>query len=98
MPGSPCVFCAIRDGATPAHVVLDRPDALAFLDARPVFPGHVLVIPKRHYETLADLPTELIEPFFTAVQDLSTAVATATNGDGTFVANNHVVSQRVPHL
>jgi histidine triad (HIT) family protein len=93
-----CVFCAIRDGETPAHVVLDRPDSLAFLDARPVFPGHILVIPKVHVETLADLPAELLLPFFGAVQDLSGAVPTAMESDGTFVANNNVVSQSVPHL
>src|SRR3954452_14597443 len=98
MVGKPCVFCAIRDGTMPAHIVLDRPDTLAFLDARPVFPGHVLVIPKRHYETLADLPTNEIPALFEAVQDLSRAVPEATASDGTFVANNNVVSQSVPHL
>jgi histidine triad (HIT) family protein len=93
-----CVFCAIRDGRTPAHVVLDRPDTLAFLDQRPVFPGHVLAIPRTHYETLADLPTAEIPNLFGAVQDLAQAVQRAMQADGTFVANNNVVSQSVPHL
>jgi len=93
-----CVFCAIRDGAIDAHVVLDRPESLAFLDARPVFPGHVLVIPKAHVVRLADLPHDLLRPFFGAVQDLSRAVPEAMEGDGSFVANNNVVSQSVPHL
>jgi len=93
-----CVFCAIRDGAIEAHVVVDRPESLAFLDARPVFPGHVLVIPKAHVVTLADLPHDLLRPFFGAVQDLSRAVPEAMEGDGSFVANNNVVSQSVPHL
>ena len=97
MPGD-CVFCAIRDGTTSAHIVLDRADTLAFLDLRPVFKGHVLVIPKTHYETLADLPTAQLPPLFEAVQDLSHAIPTALQADGTFVANNNVVSQSVPHL
>src|SRR2546421_13120302 len=93
-----CVFCAIRDGTTQAHIVLDRPETLAFLDARPVFPGHVLVIPKQHYETLADLPKPLLQPLFEAVQDPTRAVPQATTRDGTFVAHNNLVSQSVPHL
>jgi histidine triad (HIT) family protein len=95
---APCAFCDIRDGRIPAHIVLDEPDTLAFLDVRPVFPGHVLVIPRIHYATLADLPVEQMAPLFGAVQRLSRAVPEATDGDGTFVANNNVVSQSVPHL
>jgi histidine triad (HIT) family protein len=71
---------------------------LAFLDARPLFPGHVLVIPRQHHETLADLPTDLIQPLFDAVQRLSRAVPDAMESTGTFVANNNKVSQSVPHL
>jgi histidine triad (HIT) family protein len=95
---TPCAFCDIRDGRLPAHIVLDEPGALAFLDVRPVFPGHVLVIPRVHHPTLADLPSAELTPFFGAVQRLSTAVIDATGSDGTFVANNNVVSQSVAHL
>jgi histidine triad (HIT) family protein len=93
-----CVFCRIRDGELPAEIVLDEPDVFAFLDARPVFPGHVLVMPKAHYETLPDLPPELISPLFGAVQRLCVAVPAALGADGTFVGINNVVSQSVPHL
>jgi histidine triad (HIT) family protein len=93
-----CVFCRIRDGEVPAHVVLDEPEVLAFLDARPVFPGHVLVIPRAHHETLPDLPTELLAPLFGAVQRVSVAVPTAMDAQGSFVAMNNIVSQSVPHL
>jgi histidine triad (HIT) family protein len=78
--------------------VLDEPDVLAFLDARPVFPGHVLVIPRQHYDTLPDLPQELLAPLFGAVQRMSVAIPEAMGADGTFVAVNNVVSQSVPHL
>ena len=78
--------------------MLDEPDVLAFLDARPLFPGHVLTIPRAHHETLADLPPRLIPPLFEAVQRLSRAVPQATDSAGTFVAANNVVSQSVPHL
>ena len=78
--------------------MLDEPLVLAFLDERPLFPGHVLVIPKAHYETIADLPHELIDPFFAAGQRLAVAVQKATESDGSFMAINTVVSQSVPHL
>jgi histidine triad (HIT) family protein len=93
-----CIFCKIRDGEIPAHVVLDEADTLGFLDQRPVFPGHVLVIPRVHYETLMDLPTDLLEPLFAATQRMSRAVQEAMEADGVFVAANNVVSQSVPHL
>ena len=79
-------------------MVLDEPDVLAFLDARPLFPGHVLAIPREHHETLADLPAHLIQPLFEAVQRLSNAVPKAMDSTGTFVAANNIVSQSVPHL
>lgn len=94
----PCVFCEILAGRKPAHVVLDEPDVAAFLDARPLFPGHTLVVPRRHVELLADLPTSLLQPVFGAVQRISAAVVTALGADGSFVANNNRVSQSVPHL
>jgi histidine triad (HIT) family protein len=94
-----CAFCRIAAGEEDeASVVLSEPHAVAFLDHRPLFPGHCLVIPRSHYETLADLPREEIEPFFVTVQLLSRAVPEAMEKPGSFVAMNNVVSQSVPHL
>ena len=93
-----CIFCRIRDGEIAAHLVLDEPDTLGFLDQRPVFPGHVLVIPRVHHETLMDLPADLLEPLFAAAQRMSRAVQDAMDADGIFMAANNVVSQSVPHL
>ena len=91
---SDCKFCAID----PAVVVDETPDCLVFLDYRPVFPGHCLVIPKQHYETLPDLPPALLAPLFTEVQRVALAVETALGAEGSFVAVNNKVSQSVPHL
>src|SRR5699024_4753601 len=93
-----CVFCKIVTGDAAAHVVLDTPQVMAFLDFRPVFKGHTLVIPREHHVTLPDLPAQLVQPFFTAVQRLSTVVPVALEAHGTFVAMNNVVSQSVAHL
>jgi histidine triad (HIT) family protein len=93
-----CIFCRIVAGEVPAHVVLDDEVCLAFLDMRPVFPGHVLLIPKAHHETLVDLPPELVEPLFSRAQRLAAAVPAAVDAVGTFVAVNNKVSQSVPHL
>jgi histidine triad (HIT) family protein len=93
-----CTFCRIVAGELPAHVVLDDDVALAFLDVRPVFPGHVLLVPKAHHETLADLPPDIVEPLFSRAQRLSVAVPAALGAVGTFVAMNNKVSQSVPHL
>ena len=98
MSESACSFCAIVAGRLPAHAVLDEPVAFAFLDARPVFPGHVLVVPRAHVETLGDLPRGIVGPFFTSVQRVAAAVERALGADGTFVAMNNKVSQSVPHL
>ncbi|HYS32096.1 MAG TPA: HIT family protein [Streptosporangiaceae bacterium] len=95
---SDCSFCAIIAGTTPAHLVLADASSVAFLDARPVFKGHVLVVPRAHYRTLADLPVPLIEPFFGAVRLISAAIPAALGAQGTFVGMNNVVSQSVPHL
>jgi len=95
---SDCTFCAIAADPAAAHVVLADDQVLAFLDARPVFKGHVLAIPRQHYPTLADLPGELTGPFFGAVRELSAAIPAALGAQGTFVALNNVVSQSVPHL
>jgi len=72
--GDDCLFCAIVAGTAPAYVVLDEPDAFAFLDIRPVFKGHVLVVPKQHVVTLPELPYELLAPLFGAVARCARAV------------------------
>lgn len=93
-----CLFCRIVDGALPASVVVDEPFVLGFLDTRPVFKGHVLLVPKIHVDTLADLPRELLPVLMEAVQRVSGAVVTGLGAQGSFVAVNNVVSQSVPHL
>jgi histidine triad (HIT) family protein len=96
--GRECVFCAIVRGETTAHVVFEDEVTVAFLDVRPVFEGHTLVVPREHHETLADLPAGLIEPLFSNVRMLSRAVPDALGATGSFVAMNNKVSQSVPHL
>lgn len=93
-----CVFCQIRDRKIAAHIVLDEALTLAFLDQRPVFPGHVLVIPRVHYPTLAELPAELIGPVFEAGRRVAAAVQSAMGADGSFLGLNDMVSQSVPHV
>jgi len=95
---SDCAFCSIIAGNTPAHVVLADADTVAFLDARPLFKGHLLVVPRAHYRTLPDLPVPLIGPFFGAVRLISAAIPAALGAQGTFIGLNNVVSQSVPHL
>jgi len=98
MPSGQCVFCQIIARELPASIVFEDDDHVAFLDARPLFEGHTLVVPRTHVVTLADLPPERIAPFFALVQRLSVAVPAAMGAKGTFVAMNNVVSQSVPHL
>ena len=93
-----CLFCSIIAGERPAEIVFEDEISIAFLDVRPVFHGHSLLVPRAHYETLADLPAELIEPYFADVQLLSRAIPAAMEAQGSFVAINNVVSQSVPHL
>ncbi len=93
-----CKFCQIIAGEIPAHFVLDTDDVVAFLDHRPLFPGHTLVLPRDHVETLADLPEARVGPFFRQVQRVEAAVRTAMEAQGSFVAENNVVSQSVAHL
>lgn len=93
-----CVFCAVVAGSEPSHVVLDEPDVLAFLDHRPVFKGHMLVIPRIHVVTLPDLPHELLAPVFGAVARCATAVVDGLGAEGSWIAENNIVSQAVPHL
>jgi histidine triad (HIT) family protein len=93
-----CIFCEIVAGTRPAAVVHETDDFLAFLDHRPLFPGHTLVVPRSHVVTLLDLPGDLVGPFFTEVQRVTAAVTDAMEAAGSFVAENNVVSQSVPHL
>ena len=93
-----CIFCDIIAGRTEAQIVYSDDSVLAFLDIRPVFPGHTLVVPREHHVTLADLPTDAVAPFFSAVKMLSVAVAEAMDADGSFLGINNNVSQSVPHL
>ena len=98
-PDAPdCVFCGIVAGRVPAFVVVSEPDGVAFLDTRPVFPGHVLVVPRPHVVTLLDLPPSLLAGYFGLVQRVTAAVQTGLDADGSFVAMNNIISQSVPHL
>jgi histidine triad (HIT) family protein len=96
--GDGCLFCRIVAGEEAAHVVYDGADGVAFLDTRPLFPGHTLVVPRLHVATLPELSGEAVGPFFLLVQRISAAVPAAMNAAGSFVAMNNVVSQSVPHL
>ncbi|MDZ7675834.1 MAG: HIT family protein [Acidimicrobiales bacterium] len=93
-----CVFCRIVAGESDAHVVLDDDVAVGFLDVRPLFPGHVLLVPRDHVVTLADLPVDAVAPLFERTQRLSAAMPEAMGAQGSFVAMNNTVSQSVPHL
>jgi len=94
----PCLFCKIVSRELEAKIIFEDEISIAFLDVRPLFPGHVLLIPKAHYATLSDLPAALIGPFFSNAQMLARRVQQAMKAEGTFVAMNNVVSQSVPHL
>jgi len=93
-----CVFCSIIAGEIPAEIVLDEPDFVAFLDARPVFKGHTLLVTREHVVTLPDLPAGLRDGFLEAAQRLARAVVDGLGAQGSFVALNNVVSQSVAHL
>jgi histidine triad (HIT) family protein len=93
-----CRFCAIIAGDDRAHVVFEDDISIAFLDHRPLFPGHALLAPREHFETVWDLPDELVGPLFTNAKSLSKAIRTAMASQGAFIALNNVVSQSVPHL
>jgi histidine triad (HIT) family protein len=94
----PCPFCDAVSGALPVRTVMNDEIVMAFLDRRPVFKGHVLVVPKRHTVTLADLDADLVGALFERVQRVSARMPAALGCDGTFVAINNVVSQSVAHL
>jgi histidine triad (HIT) family protein len=93
-----CAFCAIASGEADAHVVFEDSDTLAFLDNRPLFPGHSLLIPREHLETIWELPDDLLATLFENARLLSQAVRDAMGAQGAFVAANNVVSQSVPHF
>ena len=93
-----CRFCDIVAKSVPAEIVLDEEDVVGFLDIRPVFKGHTLLVPREHIDTLLELPEPLVVPFFTTAQRVAAAMTTALGAQGTFVAMNNVVSQSVPHL
>lgn len=93
-----CVFCDIVADEVDAAVVSTTEVETTFLDHRPLFPGHCLVAPRAHHETLCDLPDDLVGPYFTRVQRIAEAVEAAMEAAGTFVAMNNRVSQSVPHL
>lgn len=96
----PCVFCSIVAGELPAHFVQSDSASVSFLDRTPLFPGHVLVVPREHFETLGDLPEKSLEPFFATVRRVARALEDpdGLGAAGTFVAMNNRVSQSVPHL
>ena len=93
-----CIFCAIAAAELDAEIVLEGEHTVAFLDHRPLFPGHVLLVPREHHETIENLPGELVEPLFADARLLAGAVRRAMGAEGSFVAMNNVVSQSVPHL
>jgi histidine triad (HIT) family protein len=93
-----CAFCQIIAGDTKAHIVFEDSDTLAFLDNRPLFPGHSLLIPREHLATIWDLPDELLTTLFLNARLLSHAVRDAMGAEGAFVAANNIVSQSVPHF
>jgi histidine triad (HIT) family protein len=93
-----CVFCEILRGTRAAHVVFEDEHSVAFLDQRPLFPGHCLLVPREHHETLQDLPTKLVEPVFLNARLVAQAVENGMRAEGVFLAINNRVSQSVPHL
>jgi histidine triad (HIT) family protein len=95
---SDCLFCAIAAGEQSGFLVLDEPQMVAFLDVRPLFKGHVLLVPREHVVTLPELPAGLRDPFLEAGQRLATAMSTALGAQGSFMAMNNTVSQSVAHL
>ncbi len=98
MPAGDCIFCGIVRGEIDAEIVFEDEATVAFLDIRPLFPGHVLLVPREHHVTIEDLPEEQVERFFLNGRRLAAAVREAMGAEGTFVAMNNVVSQSVPHL
>lgn len=98
MSNNSCVFCSVASREKESSIVFEDDISVAFLDHRPLFPGHCLLIPKAHLETIADLPVEIIGPLFINAQRLSAAVQEAMGADGIFIAQNNKISQSVPHF
>lgn len=94
----PCKFCRLIARELPAYVVLEDELSFAFLDHRPLFPGHCLLLPKGHYPTLPELPVRLLKPLFAQAARLARAMEVGLKAEGSFVALNNVVSQAIPHL
>ncbi|MDY6833182.1 MAG: HIT family protein [Chloroflexota bacterium] len=95
---SGCIFCDIAIGNAPAYIVYQDDVILAFLDKRPVFAGHCLVVPKKHFATLTDIPSYIMEPLFANAKLISKAIEASMGAGGTFIAINNKVSQSVPHF
>ena len=98
MRDADCIFCAIVADEQPGHIVFADDHVVAFLDIKPLFPGHTLVVPRDHHVTLADLPPDQVPILFDRVQRMSTIIPEVLGAQGTFVAMNNIVSQSVPHL
>ncbi|MBI2892577.1 MAG: HIT family protein [Deltaproteobacteria bacterium] len=94
----PCTFCRVVSGELEAYRVLEDDVCVAFLDHSPLRPGHCLLVPRQHYQTLPDLPRTIVGPLFVKAQLLAQAVVSAAGAEGSFVAINNRVSQSVPHL
>ena len=92
-----CIFCEIVSGVRPSHVAFEDERTMAFLDTRPLFHGHLLLVPKTHIETLDELPDQMVEPLFANARRLARAMR-VFGAQGSFVAMNNTVSQSVPHL
>ena len=95
---SDCLFCRIIDGSEPASMVMADEHAVAFLDVKPLFSGHTLVVPRSHHVTLPELPAAEVEPFFARVRAMARLVPEVMEAQGSFVAMNNIVSQSVAHL
>ncbi len=93
-----CPFCAILEGREPSAVVFEDDRVVAFLDRRPLFPGHTLVVPRQHVVTLGELSAEQVGPLMKVVQATARAMESALGAEGSLVAVNNRVSQSVPHL
>ena len=98
MNSSDCLFCRIARRDAAAAIVHEDEVCTAFLDHRPLFVGHCLLAPRRHCDTLYDLPADVVGPFFAMAQRLARAVETGLGAQGTFLAINNKISQSVPHL